>query len=170
MLIGHLSDLDRHEKILPGAVFRALKTVRSIDPKAAAGRFPLEGERLYYTLEEQPMRTEKECRPEAHTFYADIHLPLNTRERFGFALPQPDLPIVEDLTESRDIAFYATPSNETFVIAEPGTYLLFLPGELHRPCLAASNPATERIIRKIVVKIHASLLGLPCKNGNHGGK
>ncbi|MDR2507232.1 MAG: YhcH/YjgK/YiaL family protein [Candidatus Accumulibacter sp.] len=170
MLIGCLSDLDRHEKILPHAVFRALKIVRSIGQGTAAGRFPLEGEMLYYTLEEQPMRTEKESLPEVHTSYADIHLPLNTRERFGFALPQPDLPIVEDLTESRDIAFYATPSNETFITAEPGTYLLFLPGELHRPCLAASSPATEQTIRKIIVKIHASLLGLLDKNGNSGVK
>ncbi|MDR1163510.1 MAG: YhcH/YjgK/YiaL family protein [Candidatus Accumulibacter sp.] len=159
MILGRLSDLASHEKILPPVVFRALKTIHSIDPKSAAtGRFPIEGEKLYYTLEDRPMRTEKEHRAEAHKLYADIHLPLSSSERFGFALPQPGLPIVEDLTEARDLAFYADPANEAFLIADPGSYLVFLPGELHRPCLAVTEPGS---IRKIVIKIHADLLGLP---------
>jgi biofilm protein TabA len=159
MILGCLSDLANHEKVLHHVIFSALKVIQPIDPKSAAtGRFPIEGERLYYMLEDRPMRTEKEHRAEAHALYADIHLPLSSSERFGFSLPQPGLPIVEDLIEARDLAFYADPANETFIIAEPGTYLIFMPGELHRPCLAVAEPKS---IRKIVIKIHADLLGLP---------
>jgi biofilm protein TabA len=158
MILGRLSDLESHAKILPTAVFRALRAISSIDlENATVGRFPIEGEKMYYMLEDRPVGDEKAHRAEAHALYADIHLPLSSSERIGFALPQPELPIVEDLIEMRDLAFYADPTNETFVVVEPGSYLFFLPGELHRPCLAVGK-ATE--IRKIVVKIHADLLGV----------
>jgi biofilm protein TabA len=159
MILGRLSDLERHAKILPPAVSRALKAISSIDlENATTGRFPIEGEKMYYMLEDRPVGGEKEHRAEAHTLCADIHLPLSSSERIGFSLPQPGLRIVEDLIETRDLAFYTDPANEAFVVVEPGSYLFFLPGELHRPCLAAGEAKT---IRKVVVKIHAELLGLP---------
>ena len=40
---------------------------------------------------------------------------------------------------------------------EPGAFAVFMPKELHRPCLAVKEKAK---IRKAVVKIHVSLLGL----------
>ena len=40
---------------------------------------------------------------------------------------------------------------------EPGAYVVFLPAELHRPCVLINNK-TE--FRKVVIKVHSSLLGL----------
>ncbi len=39
----------------------------------------------------------------------------------------------------------------------PGDYVVFLPGELHRPCLAINE---KMKIRKAVIKIHRDLLAL----------
>ena len=98
----------------------------------------------------------EESRAEAHHQYADIQIPFSTNERYGFALPQ-DLAPSDDQLKEKDLAFYPTPVGETFIDTTPGTYLVFMPKELHRPCLAIAGKET---IRKAVVKVHASLLGM----------
>ena len=60
-------------------------------------------------------------------------------------------------TREKDLAFFPAPEGESFIDSAPGMYLVFLPDELHRPCLAING---KRPLRKIVVKIHSSLLGL----------
>jgi len=63
----------------------------------------------------------------------------------------------DDRLEASDLAFYPTPSNEFFMDVEPGSYVVFLPTELHRPCIVISE---ETEFRKVVIKVHSSLLGL----------
>ena len=123
----------------------------------APGRIELEGDKLFYMVQDVELRTMEESRVEAHRLYADIQIPLSGCERYGFALPQPDLAPSDDQLEAKDLAFYPTPAGECFLDVAPGTYLVFLPTELHRPCLAIKDKAT---IRKAVVKVHASLLGM----------
>lgn len=82
---------------------------------------------------------------------------MGAREHFGFSLPQPGLVATEKQFEKRDVAFYPTPANEFFMDIDPGSFAVFLPGELHRPCVAIDARTT---FRKVVVKVHASLLGL----------
>ena len=72
-------------------------------------------------------------------------------------MPQANLTASEDRLTTADIAFYPPPANEFFMNIEPGAFAIFMPGELHRPCLTIDEKAT---LRKAVVKVHASLLGL----------
>ena len=158
MIVGQLSDLGRQKSVLPAAVVRALDALRKLDLDALeAGRFELEGDKLYYMIQDVDTRSFDESRPEAHHRYADIQLPLSGAERYGYALPQADLAATEDRLEANDVAFYPTPENEAFIDVQPGTYVVFLPHELHRPCLAIGKKGK---LRKAVVKIHKSLLGL----------
>ncbi|MDR2788028.1 MAG: YhcH/YjgK/YiaL family protein [Candidatus Accumulibacter sp.] len=158
MIVGRISDVATQRGILPGAVARALEALQSVDlGTATPGRYEIEGDKLFYTVQDIELRTMAESRAEAHLKYADIQIPFSTGERYGFALPQPDLAPDDDQFEAKDLAFYPTPAGESFIDATPGTYLVFLPGELHRPCLAIEGKAT---IRKAIVKVHVSLLGL----------
>ena len=158
MITGRLSDFSRQKSILPAAIKRVFELLQTIDlGKIEAGRYEIEGDRLFYLVQDTELRFYEESRSEAHTRYADIQIPVSTSERFGFSLPQPDLAIVDDQTESRDLAFYADPANEFFMNVNPGSYAVFLPKELHRPCLAVKD---KMKIRKVVVKVDASLLGL----------
>ena len=137
---------------------RALDALRKLDLDALeVGRYELEGDKLYYMIQDVDTRSFDESRPEAHRRYADIQLPLSAAERYGYALPQAELAVTEDKFETNDVAFYAAPANEAFIDVEPGTYAVFLPHELHRPCLAVGAKGK---LRKAVVKIHTSLLGL----------
>jgi biofilm protein TabA len=158
MIVGRLSDFPRQKSVLPAAIVRALEALLAIDlGRKEPGRYELEGDKLFYMVQDTELRLFADSQSEAHTQYADIQIPVSTTERFGFSLPQPGLACVDDQTEARDLAFYADPANEFFMNVNPGSFAVFLPGELHRPCLAENE---KMKIRKVVVKVHASLLGL----------
>jgi biofilm protein TabA len=158
MILGQISDVARQKGILPAAIVRALEALQKVNPGTMEpGRYELEGDKLFYLVQDVELRTMGESKPEAHHKYADIQIPLSTSERYGFSLPQADLAVVDDQLEAKDLAFYAAPANESFMDLNPGAYVVFLPKELHRPCLAIKDKAT---IRKVVIKVHASLLGL----------
>ena len=158
MIAGRIADANKQQSILPAAVVRALEAVQKVDPlKLEPGKYEVEGDKLFYLVQDVELRTMEESRAEAHRQYADIQIPCSTNERYGFALPQPELPIADDQLKEKDLAFFPTPVGESFIDITPGMYLVFLPNELHRPCLAIGKKET---IRKIVVKVHSSLLGL----------
>ena len=158
MIVGLLSDVGKQKSVLPAPVVRALEALRMLDlGKMDAGRYELEGDQLFYMIQEVETRSFDESRSEAHQRYADIQIPLSAAERYGYSLPQAGLPVNEDRLEEKDIAFYPTPANESFIDIEPGAFVVFLPGELHRPCLATKEKGK---LRKVVVKVHQSLLGL----------
>jgi biofilm protein TabA len=158
MIMGRISDVAAQRVLLPDAVVRALEALQKVDPGTMTpGRYEIEGDKLFYLVQDAELRTLSESHAEAHLVYADIQIPFSASERYGFALPQPALVPDEDLFETRDLAFYPTPVGESFIDVAPGAYLAFLPGELHRPCLAITGKET---IRKVVVKVHGSLLGL----------
>lgn len=158
MIVGRISDVATQRGALPDAIVRALEALQKVDLGAMEpGRYEIEGDKLFYLVQDVELRTMEESRAEAHRKYADIQIPFSTGERYGFALPQPELAPSDDQLEAKDLAFYPTPAGECFIDVAPGTYLVFLPTELHRPCLAIKDKAT---IRKAVVKVHASLLGM----------
>ena len=158
MIAGRIADVAAQRGILPGAVVRALEALRGVRlDTMKPGRYEIEGDDLFYLVQDVELRTLEESRAEAHRKYVDIQIPLSTRERYGFALPQPGLAPSDDAFEEKDLAFYPTPAGESFIDAAPGDYLVFLPGELHRPCVVIEDKET---IRKVVVKIHARLLGM----------
>jgi len=158
MIVGLLSEVGRQKSVLPPAIVRAIEALQNLDLAGmAAGRYELEGDKLFYLIQDVATRSLDESRSEAHVRYADVQIPLSAGERYGFSLPQADLVASEDCLEARDIAFYPAPANESFMDIEPGSFVVFLPRELHRPCLAIKEKGK---IRKAVIKVHASLLGL----------
>ena len=158
MIVGLLSDVSKQKSVLPAAVVRAIEALQKLDlSKVEAGRYELEGDKLFYLIQDVETRSLEESKSEAHHNYADIQIPLTGAERYGFSLPQADLKASDDRLATGDIAFYPAPANEFFMTIEPGAFAVFLPKELHRPCLSVKEKTK---VRKAVVKIHVSLLGL----------
>jgi biofilm protein TabA len=158
MILGLLSGLDQQRQVLPPAIVRALEAFQAQSMAGKPpGRYEIEGDKLFCLVQDAKPRAVADCLSEAHHRHADIQIPISTRERFGFALPQTGLAPCDDQIESRDLAFYPTPANEFFMDVEPGSYVVFLPTELHRPCVLIEDKSG---FRKAVIKVHASLLGL----------
>ena len=160
MFIGRLADLPVQRACLPAAIVRALDALNALDLATLPnGRHELEGDRLFVLIQDATPRAIEDSRIEAHATYADIQLPLGARECFGFSLAQPGLAACDDQLAERDLAFYPDPENEAFIDVAPCEYIVFLPGELHRPCLAVEGEGSAPF-RKAVLKIHRELLGL----------
>lgn len=158
MIIGRLSDVTAQKSIFPAVVVRAIEALQELDLLTMEpGRYELEGDQLFLLIQDVETRTFDESKSEVHGKYADIQMPLTASERYGYALPQIGLAAIEDCLESKDFAFYKKVDNEFFMTIEPGTFVLFIPGELHRSCLSVGEKTT---LRKAVIKIHSSLLGL----------
>ena len=158
MIVGRISDTARQQALLPAAVVRGIQAVQQLDLAGLApGRYELEGDKLFYLVQDATPRTIEDSLIEAHKIYADIQIPVGASECFGFCLPQPDLAPCDDRLASSDLAFYPTPDKEFFIDIAPGEYVVFLPDELHRPCIAIEDTTP---FRKVVIKVHASLLGL----------
>ena len=158
MILGLLSEFSNQKPVLPAAIVRALEGFLAQDiASKGPGRYELEGDQMFCLVQDAMPRTVAESQSEAHHRYADIQIPVGASERFGFSLPQAGLAPCDDRLEARDLAFYPTPANEFFMDVEPGAYVIFLPTELHRPCIVISDK-TE--FRKVVIKVHSSLLGL----------
>ena len=158
MIVGSLSDLPRHKAVLPAVIVRAIEAVQNMKlDELPPGRYELEGEALFVLIQDATPREIADSLSEAHRSHADVQIPVGASECFGFALPQADLHACDDRLDSHDLAFYPTPANECFIDIEPGSYIVFLPGELHRPSIAINDKTP---FRKAVIKVHTSLLGL----------
>lgn len=158
MIIDLVSEVRKHCATLPAAIVRGIQSLASVDLAGLApGRYALDGDDLYYVVQDPTPRGTEEIRPEAHFIYADIHLPLSATERYGFAVPEEGLAPVEPPVEGSDVAFYPSPSREFFMDVAPGTFVVFLPGEIHRSCLRIDE---QKPFRKVVIKVHSRLLGL----------
>lgn len=158
MIVGRLSEVSAERNVLPAAVVRGIEALVKLEPTfIAAGRYEVEGGQLFVLIQDVDSRSFEESRSEAHGKFADVQIPLSASERYGFSFPQPGLACTEDRLEANDVAFYEKPSSEFFMDIHPGDYVVFFPGELHRPCLAINE---KMKIRKAVIKIHRDLLGL----------
>lgn len=157
MFVGELKSWSSRRAVLPAAVVRAFEALDRLGVATlAAGRYEIE-EGMFVMIQEPSTKLLAATRPEAHREHADIQIVIAGVERLGFALADPELVPLEDKLATGDIAFYPSPRHESFVDLVPGQYVIFYPGDLHRPCCAIGEPAPER---KAVVKIHRSLLGL----------
>lgn len=152
MILGTLSQLDAYRQQLPAAVIRAVEKLLNRDlAELAPGRYEFEGSQSYFMIQEPETRALEATRHEAHRTYADVQIVLRGVERFGVAPVDPALPPADDRFEKSDIAFYPQPANESFVDVGAGMFVVFYPGEFHRPAIAVGSPAK---IRKAVIKIH----------------
>ena len=116
MFLGLLSDVAKQKAVLPAAIVAAIDFLQREDlANKAPGRYEIDGDKLFYMIDEPMPRLLENSKAESHQVYADIQMPISARERFGFSLPQHDLAIEEDFLESRDIAFFSHPENEFFM-------------------------------------------------------
>ena len=158
MIIGHLSDVSAQKSIFPAVLVRAIEALQERDLfTMEPGRYELEGDKLFFLIQDVETRSFDESKSEVHAQYADVQIPLTATERYGYALPQSGLVAIEDCLETRDFAVYTSVNNESFIDLEAGSFVVFLPKELHRACLSVTEKSR---LRKAVIKIHSSLLGL----------
>lgn len=148
MIIDTLENAAAYEALGPRFA-QAFEYLRSGRPATdVAGTHELDGGDLYVNVEQYDSKPIESCRYEAHRKYADVQFVVEGCERMGYA-PIDD--VVEDQPYSleKDVAFY---NGEGVMLRVPaGTFTVFLPQDVHMPCIAADGKPEP--VRKVVVKI-----------------
>jgi biofilm protein TabA len=156
MFFGSIHNLEQDRKVLPPAIVKGLEYLKNTNfSQVEVGKYPIEGDRIFALVQEQQTSPKAERRAEAHGKKIDIQFVISGAEMIGFALPNPENEVAEDLLEQKDNIFYQTVANEADLLLTAGMYAIFFPEEVHRPCCryGAANQ-----VRKVVVKIAAALL------------
>ncbi len=149
MFQGNLSELDSYQH-LPNKLLSVIQQVKQrINENVENGRYPLEGEDVFFFVVDDNTQRLKERRSECHRKYVDVQILLAGEERFGYSL-QPFQTIAEDLLEAKDIAFSEDIVNEQFTDLNPGDFIIFNVAQPHRPLVAINQPMP---VRKAIIKV-----------------
>ncbi len=145
-------DISRYPPILD----RVIKYLRETDfVNMACGEYELEGRKLRVQVFDKMTGEVADQKPESHKQYLDIQFIASGSEMIGCTPYREDYEVVEDLLKERDLLFYKSVENESFLRMEPGFFAVFFPDDVHRPACVCGTPQN---VRKVVVKVHIDLL------------
>jgi biofilm protein TabA len=156
MFFGNIKNFGQDQKALPAAIVKGLKYLKDTDfSKVAVGKYEIDGDKIFALVQEQQTEPKPERKAEAHVRMIDIQFVIDGTEMIGFGLPNAANVVLEDLLEQKDNIFYKNVQDEMELLLTPGTYAIFFPEEVHRPCCRYGAGSQ---LRKVVVKIAADLL------------
>ena len=109
------------------------------------GRTEVDGENVFINVMDAELHDDADSHPEYHHLYADLQIDLIGGEGWGYTT----LPGEEAGEFTGDIGFRTSPDAVSGTLGE-GRFVLFFPGELHKPGVARPGCAH---VRKAVIKI-----------------
>lgn len=114
-----------------------------------AGKYTVDGERVFAMVQEPDSRPRTQARWEAHKHYIDIQYVIQGTERIGFQKIDA-LTVSEIYSEEMDIVFYGENGKGLFPELVPDSFAIFFPTDAHMPLVCAAEPAH---VKKVVVKV-----------------
>jgi len=133
------------ERIAVGLALLNEQSVRS----AADGRYEVQGEDLFFIVQEYQTKPIEEGRLEIHRRYLDIQYIVSGCECIGYH-PFEGLTEQTPYDNGKDIAFYKTNGALTQIRLRAGMFAIFWPHEPHMPGRTIDIPET---VKKIVIKV-----------------
>lgn len=114
------------------------------------GNIPLVGDDAFVKVSEYTTKNSEDAFYEEHRNYADIHFVVSGEEKIG-AGDVSGAKVRTPYDAEKDILFYEGVDGRE-MIARPGTFYIFFPGEGHRPGVRTGERA---LVKKIVVKVRS---------------
>ena len=144
MILDSLENRARYYALNP-RLEKAFDYLLSTDLGALpAGRHAIDGDDVFINVMEADLSPDS-TRLEYHKKYADLQIDLTGGEGWGYTT----LPGEEAGEFTGDIGFRTSPDAVSGTLGE-GRFVLFFPGELHKPGVARPGCAH---VRKVVIKI-----------------
>jgi biofilm protein TabA len=155
MITGNLNHLELLP-YLPSQLKQAIQYVMAnFNADSALGKFDIDGENQFVMIFNDSTSPAEERRQELHGKYLDIQIVLAGQEKMVFsnlAAPQGSA----EWLEGKDIAFLPLTQQgleEKSFIMNAGDFVVFYPGELHKPmCAVGENAPVKKAVVKILVK------------------
>jgi biofilm protein TabA len=147
MIAGNIHHL---HSWLPQELRDAIEHVKAhVTDATPLGKHDIDGNRLFYLISEDTTEPLAARRAEYHARYLDIQIILKGQEGMTFSTQPAGTPDTDWLAD-KDIAFLPEGVQEKTVVLSEGDFVVFYPGEVHKPLCAVGSPAK---VRKAVVKM-----------------
>ncbi len=114
------------------------------------GRYHIEGDRAYMDVGDYALRDEACARAEAHNRYMDIQIVIQGKETYGWADRARCYDVLET-DEQADLVFFGDFPTKFFVV-DSGEMAVFLPSDVHMPCLGQGPGNVRKAIVKVAVE------------------
>jgi len=138
---------------LPKKIQEALKLFMEQDTsKLECGRYELDGEDSFFLIMELQTKSIDMVRYEVHGKYIDIQYLINGSECIVYLPKGCEGKVLEDNMLSDDTVFYKSDFRGSELHLSKGMFVIFLPGELHKPACVSGTPMK---VLKAVIKVKA---------------
>lgn len=129
---------------------KAFTYLKNTDLKTLSnGRHVIDGDNVYAIVTEAPTKDYDKTAFESHKKYIDLQYVITGEENMA-KTPVTSVTVNKPYDEAADIAYYTGEGKIHTVPA--GTFMLFFPGEAHRPNI---TPGGNKVVKKIVIKLKA---------------
>ncbi|RKS86966.1 biofilm protein TabA [Orbus hercynius] len=156
MIIGNIEYLEL-VPYLPAKIKQAIEYVRdNVNGNTPTGKYEIDGDKVFFMVSENVPRLASNADPEYHQRYLDVQIVLEGQEGMSVATLPPYTEVMEDRLANGDIAFVATPVEETMFVAHKHDFVIFYPHEVHKPLCAIDGKLDK--VRKIVIKMDVNYL------------
>lgn len=153
MLIGYLDAQENQIKKQNISYFNeAIEIIKKTDFSLISdGTYDLKGKDLFYHLMTYKTKEKiDQTYPEVHKRYIDFYYILNGKETVGYAPNINSYIFSSNYDSAKDVEFVKDVASENFFTIQKGMFVIFFPGEIHRPGLMAEKTLT---IKKLIFKV-----------------
>lgn len=153
MIFGNVDRLD-WSSLLPERFIEYIKQTQKIAAENEDGRYEIDGDKVFCMVMSPETEPRENRKTEIHRDYLDIQLLLEGDETFGYSIETPQA-LLDKPKYTNDVLLFNEVSNESFISLRKGDFIMFYPGESHRPLCATKEPMQ---VRKAVIKVSKDLL------------
>lgn len=154
MFFGNVERLE-WSSILPESFLSYIRQAMQIaQDNQDNGRYEIDGDKVFCVLMTPETEYKEDRKTEIHRDYLDIQIILDGEETFGYSIETPQA-LLDKPDYTNDVLLFNEVGNESFISLRKGDFIIFYPGESHRPQCATREPMT---VRKAVVKVHRDLI------------
>lgn len=118
------------------------------------GRYELQGDNIFMNVMQFATQSPEQKKAELHREYIDIQVLLSGEERILFGMTD-SARQCEEMHVEDDYQLCSQIADEQVMVLKPGRFVIFMPGEPHKPGCVVKAPMD---IKKVVIKVRASLL------------
>ena len=148
-MIIDLLENSSHYETVHQRLKEAFHFLKTTDLNAmASGTYNIDNNDVYAIVREYETLDITNEEMESHRDYLDVQYMIKGAEVVGHALLK-DQAVSKEYNAEHDFTLYAD-APSFFTKMEAGTFMIFLPTDLHVPCLKVNEPAW---VKKIVVKV-----------------
>jgi YhcH/YjgK/YiaL family protein len=150
MIVDKLENRGAYKNLGSG-IPEALEYLAKTDfSKIPLGKHEIDGDRCFVIVQCYEPKPISEAKWEYHRKYLDVQFMVRGDERMGYAPQDNSLPVEAEYSPEKDAGLYK--ASGPLVPVSAGMFAIFLPEEIHAPCLSDNDVGPGKEVIKVVVK------------------